>query len=105
LCAVWQNNAVGPYGKWNEDAQYEMELNHAEELDYDDFDTYHRSMMLTDSGGNFLILALGLIMSTAVFLVEMCVVRHSECDVSESIHQWLLKEMALLSLITLIIYD
>jgi hypothetical protein len=54
---------LGLMDKWNEDAQYEMELNHAEDLDEDDFDTYHRSMMLADLGMNFIILALGLIMS------------------------------------------
>jgi hypothetical protein len=55
-----------------------MELNPTEELDNDDLGTYQRSMTLADSGVNFIILALGLVMSTAVFMAEMCVVRHSE---------------------------
>jgi hypothetical protein len=62
---------------WDEDAKYEIELNPAEELEDDNMDTFQRSLTLADLGVRFIILALGLVASTAVFLVELCVGRHS----------------------------
>jgi hypothetical protein len=67
----------GLVDKWDQDAKYEMGLNPAEELEDDDFDTFQRSLTLADLGANFTTLALGLLVSTFVFLLELCLGRHS----------------------------
>lgn len=54
-----------------------MELNPAEELEDDDLDNFQRTLTLPDLGVNFIIQALELVLSTAVFLVELCVGRQS----------------------------
>jgi hypothetical protein len=61
--------------KFDEDAKYEMELDPAEKLEDDDLDNFQRSLTLADLGVNFIILALGYVVSTAVFLVELRVGR------------------------------
>ena len=67
----------GIVDKLNEDAKYEMELNLAGKPDEVNLDTVQRRLTLADLGVNFVILALGIFVSTAVFLVELCVGRHS----------------------------
>jgi len=80
----------GLVDKWDEDAKYKMELNPAEELEDDDLDIFQRSLTFADLGVNFIILALGLVVSTVVCLVELCVGRHFAVRCSKSINQWLL---------------
>jgi len=64
-------------GLVDEDAKYEMELNPAEQLEDDDIDTFQRSLTFADLGANFKTLALGFVVSTFVFLLELCLCRHS----------------------------
>ncbi|GFG31692.1 hypothetical protein Cfor_04839 [Coptotermes formosanus] len=66
----------GLMDKWDEDTKYETALHTVEQLDDDDLDTIQRTLALADVAVDFLILALGLVVSTAVFLVEVCVGRH-----------------------------
>jgi len=63
--------------KWDEDAKYEMELNPAQELEDGDLDIFERSLTFADLRANFIILALGLVVSTAIFLIELFVGRNS----------------------------
>jgi hypothetical protein len=62
--------------KWDEDSKYEMDLPTVKQLDDDDLDTVQRTLTLADVAGDFVIMALGVVISTAVFLVELCVGRH-----------------------------
>jgi hypothetical protein len=63
----------GLVDKWDKDIKYEMELNTDEQLADDYLGNIQRRLKLSDVAVDFVILAVGLVVCTAVFLVELCV--------------------------------
>jgi hypothetical protein len=69
---------AGLVDKWDEDIKYETKLESDLKVDAGDMEIAQKSLNLSDVAGNFIILAAGLVVCVAVFLVELYV-RDDSC--------------------------